>query len=206
LYGQATSFTEPITRTITKTIEVMAPPLPKIEVSPVFIVGATREINERNTFAMPLTADEVRSGVCEDGWIKRGLYQKCVIMDVPATIKAGFNRPDLSQNQITITADQITINLGTPTINDVIIDHARVRVLNKDEEDGWLAKPDKNLQAAGFVKASQELRKAACVAGIHRSAALSAEKQYGDEMRNALAAIGATYRVVIKYTLPKNCA
>jgi hypothetical protein len=205
LYGQATSFTEPLTRTITETVQVVAPPPPKVEVSPVIVIGAMKRIFENNTFSMPLTADEVRSGVCEDSWIKRSLYQKCVRMMVPATLKAGFNKAILDRSRIVVSDETITINLGTPTINDVVIDHARVKVLNRDEGDGWLATADKNLQAKGFVVAEKKLRRVACIAGIHRAAALSAEKQYGEEIRNLLAIIGANYRVVFTHTLPKAC-
>lgn len=206
LYGQATSIAEPITRVVKKTIEVMASPPVKIEVSPVVLIQAMEDKFESITFSMYLVPDEVKAGQCDGNWFQDTLYRDCLKMRVPGYVNAGFNRGILDRNRFVVTADTITIDLGTPVIYKPNIDHKHVKVLNPDDDGGWATDPDKNLQAKAFVVAEGKLRQAACKANILQASALSAEIRYGNEIREVLKAVGAAHRVVVKYTIPTDCA
>lgn len=200
-YGQATSIVPAMTRTVTETIEVLAPPPPKVEVSPTVIIKAMEEKFEVTTFSMYLILDEVKSGVCKDGW-RYYVYQDCMRMQVPAMVNAGTGRQILDRSHLTTTVDEVIVDLGTLIIHNVVIDHKRVKVLNSDEKGGFLREERKNLQSEGFVKAEKRLREIACKAGIYKAAGLSAEKHYG-QLREVLAAANDHRKVKFTYRLPK---
>ena len=201
-YGQATSIMPAVTDTVTAAYAAAAPPPTKVEVSPVVIIKAMEEIYETNTFSMRLTAERVKAGRCDGNWYQDLAYRDCLLMQVPATVKAGFDRAMLDRSLLTATSELVTIDLGTPVIHDVIINHAQVLVLNPDDDGGWLTDANKNLQAEGFATAEQKLRIVACRAGIYKSAALSAVTQHGDAVRNLLALAGDHRPVKVVYQLP----
>jgi hypothetical protein len=179
------------------------PPPQKVEVSPVVLIQAMEEKFEVTTFSMNLLSDEVTSGICDGNWWQDFAYRDCLKMQVPGKVNAGFGREILDQKRITATPDTLTIDLGTPTIHDVVLDPSRVKVLNPDDEEGYLTDPDKNLQAKGFVAAIAKLKVAACNANILQAAALSAEKHYGDLVRTVLKTAGDRRNVKFVYTVPK---
>lgn len=189
-------------RFITKTVEVLAPPPERVEISPIVLVNAMESQFKTITFSMNLTLDEVSAGRCNGNTWQDFWYRDCIKMQVPAEVDAGFGKEILDSNRFTTTADTVTVNLGAPVIYRPNILHARVKVLNPEDDGGMAVDPDKNLQAKALAKAEKKLRQSACKAGILKSAALSAEKQYGDLFRNVLKAAGDVRTVKIVYNIP----
>lgn len=202
LLGSVITFELQPPEVITKTVEAVSAPPATVEVSPVVLVNAMESRFESITFSMNLTAEDVKVGVCNGNAWQQFMYRDCIMMQVPAEVAAGFGRDILDQKRITATKSTITFDIGTPSIYKPNINHARVKVLNPNDEGGVWSDPDKNLQAKGFIEAEKKLRQAACAAGIFRAAALSAEKQYGDLFRSVLNVAGDTRTVKIVYDIP----
>ena len=190
-------------RFITKTVEVLAPPPERVEISPIVLVNAMESKFDTITFSIKLKLDQVTAGRCDGNAWQDFWYRDCLKMEVPAEVSAGFGKEILDPSRITATTSTITVNLGTPVILRTGIFHARVKVLNPEDDGGMAVDPDKNLQAKALAKAENRLRQAACEAGILKAAALSAEKEFGDLFRNVLKAAGDVRTVKIVYTIPK---
>ena len=202
IFQWITSIGSAVPTVITKTVEGLAPPPANIEVSPVMIINAMEDKFETTTFSMNLTAEEVTAGRCGGNLWQDLAYRDCLKMSVPGVINAGFGRSILDRNRIQSGDKTVIFDLGSPIIQNVIIGHARVRVLNPDDDGGWLTDPDKNLQAQAFAIAEKKLSHIACRAGILRSAAHSAEIHYGTLIRTVLKAAGDERVVKITYTVP----
>lgn len=202
LLGSIVTFELQPPEIISKTVEAITPPPARVEISPIVLVNAMESRFQTITFSMNLTLDEVKAGRCNgNGW-QDFWYRDCLKMQVPAEINAGFGRGILDQNRFTASSEAITVNLGSPVIYRPNIDHARVKVLNPEDDGGMAVDPDKNLQVKALAKAEKKLRQVACNAGILKSAALSAEKQYGDLFRYVLTAAGDVRTVKIVYDIP----
>jgi Protein of unknown function (DUF4230) len=202
LLGSIVTFELQPPEVITKTVEAVSPPPARIEISPIVLVNIMERTFESTTFSMKLTLDEVKAGKCDGNAWQDFWFRDCLLMKVPAEIKAGFGKEILDPSRFTSTTDTLTVDLGKPVIYRPNIIHDRVKVLNPKDDGGYWSDPDKNLQAKGFVDAEKRLQAAACQAHILKSAALSAEKQYGDLFRNALKTAGDLRTVKIVYDIP----
>ena len=198
-YGQATSIAEPIVRTVTRTVEVIAPPPEKIEVSRQAMLRALKGKLELTTASMRLEK-YVPGGVCDGNAWQNFAYENCVALLVPAKINSGFAWETFKPGMIAVTPELVTINLGTPKIFDVVIDHKNIKVLYQG--DGAFVSPDKTLQTRTLAAAEKALRLDACHNGILRTAGLEAEKRIGDILRSLLHAAGDVREVKITYSVP----
>lgn len=201
LSGTDISLSPGIPKVVTKTVEVMAPPPEKVQVSKFVIVEAMEKKYQLTTASANLQT-YLEAGRCDGNWWQDMAYRDCLKMDVPAKVNAGFGQNIIDEKRITATPETVTIDLGTPIIHDVVINHARIKVRNPDDEGGFWSDADKNLQARALAKTETTFRRLACEAGIFQQASLSAEKQYGDHVRHILSLAGDTRTVHITYDVP----
>lgn len=190
-----------IPRVVTKTVEVVAPPPERTEVTRDVMVRALEGKLELVTASLPFDTHTV-AGTCDGNWWQQFAYKNCVSLLIPGKVNAGFNWQQFGSESITANAETVTINLGTPRLFDVVIDHSKIEVLN--QEDGLFVSIDKTLQVRALAQATRELRVKACRSGLLRFAATEAEKRVGDNLRTLLHAAGDTRQVRITY-MPPDC-
>lgn len=199
--GTDVSFMPDVPKVITRTVEVVAPPPETVQVSKYVIVQAMEETYQVTTASANLKT-YVEAGRCNGNWWQDMAYRDCLKMDVPAKVNAGFGQNIIDEERVSATDQSITIDLGTPVIHDVVINHGRITVRNPDDDGGFWSDADKNLQARALARLAPTFQRMACEAGIFRQAALSAEKQYGDHLRHVLGLAGDTRTIQIIYTVP----
>ncbi len=193
--GSIVTFEMQIPEIITKTVEVITPPPERIEVTRVAMVKALEGKLEITSASMKLEK-YVPSGTCNSF-----LWEDCIVMIVTGKVNAGFDWGTFSSDDITTTGDVVTVNLGTPKIHDVVIDHTRTKVLN--QTDGLLViNPDKSLQMRTLAKTVTQLRKDACHNDLLKFAALEADKRVGDNLRLFLQQAGDVRTVKVVYDIP----
>lgn len=184
---------------IQETIEVMVPPEPTT-VTREAIVKSIEEKMEVTTISLKLEA-YVITGKCSEGAIKAFFTNDCLTMLVPGRVKAGFDWEGFTPDQVETTDDEVVVTISSFKIFDVIIDHSKIASLSYD--DGlFVINPDMNLQGRGLAKAKLDLRKDACKNEILKLAALSAEKNLGDNLRTFLHAAGDVRMVRIISNIP----
>ena len=198
-WGQATSIAPAVTEAVARTIETVAPPPERIEVSRQAMLRALEGKLELTTASMRLEK-YVPGGVCDGNAWQNFAYENCVAMLVPAKINAGFDWGTFKPEQITTTPELVTIDLGTPKIFDVVIDHQNIKVLYQG--DGAFVSPDNTLQSRILAESEKAFRYDACHNDILRTAGLEAEKRTGDIVRSLLHTTGDRREVKITYTIP----
>ena len=199
VYESITNIGLMVPTVVTKTVQVMAPPPEKIEVSRQAMLRSLEGKLEITTASMRLEK-YVHGGICTGNAWQQFAYENCVTMLVPAKINAGFDWENFGPDNIEVTHEVITINLGTPKIHDVVIDHSGIKVL--DQSDGALVFSDTSLQTRILAESTPAFRKDACFNGILKTAALVAEKKVGDNIRLILRQAGDVRQVKITYTMP----
>ena len=125
------------------TVAAVMPPPEKIEVSRQAMLRALEGKLELTTASMRLEKF-VPGGVCDGNTWQNFAYEDCVTMLVPAKINAGFDWGTFKPEQIKSTSERITVDIGTPKIFDVVIDHQNIKVIYRS--DGAFVSPDKSLE------------------------------------------------------------
>jgi hypothetical protein len=188
-----------IPRVVTQTVEVVAPPPERTEVTRDVMVRALEGKLELVTASFPFDTHIV-AGTCDGNWWQQFAYKNCVSLLIPGKVNAGFNWQQFGPESITTNAETVTVNLGAPRLFDVVIDHSKIEVLN--QEDGAFVSQDRTLQVRALAQATRELRTKACQSDLLAFAALEAEKRVGDNLRTLLHEAGDTRQVRITHMPP----
>jgi Protein of unknown function (DUF4230) len=187
---------------ITQAVTAVTPPPERTEVTRDVMVRSLQGKLEMVTASLLLDAYTV-AGVCDGNWWQDFAYRNCVTMLIPGKVNAGFNWQQFGPENIETTSETITVNIGTPQIFDVVIDHSKIEVLNQD--DGWFVSQDQTLQTRALAQATRELRAKACRNDILTFAAHEAEVRVGNNLRTLLHAAGDTRQVRVIY-MPPTCS
>lgn len=188
-----------VPQVITKTVAVVTPPPERTEVTRDVMVQALEGKLELVTASFKFDTYTI-AGTCDGNWWQQFAYTNCVSLLIPGKVNAGFNWQQFGPESITATTETVTVNLGTPRLFDVVIDHSKIEVLN--QEDGAFVSQDKTLQTRALAQATHELRVKACQSNLLRFAALEAEKRVGDNLRTLLAEAGDIRQVRITHMPP----
>lgn len=155
---------------------------------------------EVTTISLNLEA-YVTTGTCGDGVINSFLWNDCLVMLVPGKVNAGFDWGGFTADQVETTDTEVVVTISSYKIFDPVIDHSKLATLNYD--DGlFVINPNMNLQGQGLAQATRDLREDACNNDILRLAALSTEKNIGDNLRTFLHAAGDVRMVRIVSDIP----
>ncbi len=191
--------TAAVPRIVTRTVEVVAPPPERIEVTRDVMVRSLEGKLELVTASLNFDTHTI-AGTCDGNWWQQFAYKNCVSLFIPGKVNAGFNWQQFGPESITTTPETVTVNLGTPRLFDVVIDHSNIEVLY--QIDGTFVSQDRTLQTRALAQATRELRVKACQSNLLRFAALEAEKLVGDNLRILLSEAGDIRQVRITHMPP----
>jgi len=104
-----------------------------------------------------------------------GLRDDKIILLAHGIVKAGVDLGKLTNNDVTISGEKITLALPSARITDAYLDERNTQVL--DRQTGLLRAFDKNLEKTARQYALAEIQRAARQSGIEREANVRANEQ-----------------------------
>jgi hypothetical protein len=110
-----------------------------------------------------------------DNTFSQILYGDRLLLIAHGNIIGGVDLSKLTENDVHVSGQTVTMTLPAPEILVSTIDNAQTKVF--DRKLGYLTKGDKNLEAEARQKALTSIEQAACEGGILNQAGESAKKQ-----------------------------
>lgn len=121
------------------------------------------------------TVEKIIDAGTSGGRFQELLFGDRILLIANGQIVAGFDFSQLSENDIQVDGQKVTLNLPAPQILFTRLDNGQTRVY--DRSTGLLSKGEKDLEAEARAQAEISLREAACQAGILNSAEENGRKQ-----------------------------
>ncbi len=148
------------------------------------VVTQIKQLNKLETtvFSIEKIIEARTSGTI----FQRFLFGDNILLIAHGNVTAGVDFSNLSEDQIRISRKSISITLPATEIFASDLDESKTQVYNRMQ--GLLTKGNKDLESEARAAAEDEIRKAACKAGILTEAADSAKTQ----MTAMLRALGFT--------------
>lgn len=137
------------------------------------IVKQMRQISRLETASF--TIEKIIEAGTSGNAFQQLLYGDRILLIAHGEVIAGFNLEHISQDDITITGDTITMKLPPPQILLTRIDNEKTRVYDRNQ--GLLSRGDKDLETEARIAAEQTIQEAACEADILQEASDNARKQ-----------------------------
>ena len=107
--------------------------------------------------------------------LQQFLYGDRILLIAYGQVIAGFDLGKVSESDITVTEDRLTVQMPAPEILVTRLDSEKTRVYDRDS--GLLTKGDQNLESEARKEAETVIRKAACEGGILDEATKNAKQQ-----------------------------
>lgn len=104
------------------------------------------------------------------------LYGDRILLIANGQVYAGFDLSNLSEKDVVIDKDTITVKLPKPQILVTKLDSGKTRVY--DRKLGLLTKGDKDLESQARTEAEKSIQQAACDSGILDEASKNAKNQF----------------------------
>jgi hypothetical protein len=111
----------------------------------------------------------------DDNTFSQILYGDRLLLIAHGTIIGGVDLSKLTENDVQVSGQTISMTLPAPEILVSTIDNAQTKVF--DRKLGFLTKGDKNLEAEARQKALTSIEQAACEGGILIQSGENAKKQ-----------------------------
>jgi hypothetical protein len=103
------------------------------------------------------------------------LYGDKILLIANGQVIAGFDLSTVTENDVTIQEDRITVNLPAPQVLFTRLDNDKTRVY--DRSTGILSKGERDLESEARAQAEIEIRTAACESDILATAEENGRKQ-----------------------------
>lgn len=100
------------------------------------------------------------------------LYGDRILLIAHGKVIAGVDMSGITEKDISIRGNDLTINLPSPVIFSSTLDNSKTRVY--DRTQGFLSRGNKNLESVARREAEESIRKAACDAGVLEEARVNA--------------------------------
>lgn len=146
-----------------------------IDTSRTAVIREIKSLNRLET--AQFTIDKVIEAGTDknDNTFSQILYGDRLLLIAHGNIIGGVDLSKLTENDVQVSGQTVTMTLPAPEILVSTIDNAQTKVF--DRKLGYLTKGDKNLEAEARQKALTSIEQAACEGGILNQAGESAKKQ-----------------------------
>ncbi len=148
---------------------------PTVDTSRTAVIQEIKRLNRLET--AQYTIDKVIEAGTDksDNTFSQILYGDRLLLIAHGQIIAGIDLSKLTDQDVQISGQTITMNLPAPEILVSTIDNAQTKVY--DRKVGFLTKGNKDLEAEARQKALESITDAACEGGILQQAGDNAKKQ-----------------------------
>ncbi len=137
------------------------------------VVQQIRSLNRLETSSY--TIEKVIDAGTSGGKFQQFLFGDRILLIAHGEVIAGIDMSKISDNDITIEKDTITLALPAPQILTTRLDNEQTKVF--DRQTGVLTKGNKDLEAEARKAAEETIREAACNGNIMQNANDNARKQ-----------------------------
>ena len=110
------------------------------------------------------------------------LFGDRILLIAHGQVTAGFDLAQLTEDDISIEDDRITLRLPPPQVLSTRLDSEQTRVY--DRQQGLLTKGEADLESAARQAAEETIRQAACEGGILQQASDNAQSQLAGLLRS----------------------
>lgn len=104
------------------------------------------------------------------------LFGDRILLIAHGEVIAGFDLSGLSEDDIDVSGNSVTLTLPAPMILLTRLDSEKTRVYDRDQ--GLLTQGDKDLESEARLSAEQTIQQAACDGGILEAATENARSQF----------------------------
>lgn len=139
------------------------------------VVKEMRELQRLET--AQFTIEKIIDAGTTGNGLKQFLFGDKILLIAHGEVIAGFDFSQLSDKDVTVTNNNITLRLPKPQILVTRIDSSKTRVY--DRKQGILSKGEKDLETEARKEAEISIHNAACQADILNTASTNARKQLG---------------------------
>jgi hypothetical protein len=146
-----------------------------VDISRTAVIREIKSLNRLET--AQFTIDKVIEAGTDknDNTFSQILYGDRLLLIAHGTIIGGVDLSKLTENDVQVSGQTISMTLPAPEILVSTIDNAQTKVF--DRKLGFLTKGDKNLEAEARQKALTSIEQAACEGGILVQSGDNAKKQ-----------------------------
>ncbi len=146
-----------------------------VDISRTAVIREIKSLNRLET--AQFTIDKVIEAGTDknDNTFSQILYGDRLLLIAHGTIIGGVDLSKLTENDVQVSGQTISMTLPAPEILVSTIDNAQTKVF--DRKLGFLTKGDKNLEAEARQKALTSIEQAACEGGILVQSGENAKKQ-----------------------------
>lgn len=122
------------------------------------VVQQVRSLNRLETASF--TIEKIIEAGTDYNRLNEFLFGDHILLVTHGEVTAGFDLSALSEKDITIVGDSLTIRLPSPHLLSTRLDNDQTKVF--DRRSGWLTKGDLNLESEARQQAESAITKAAC--------------------------------------------
>jgi hypothetical protein len=144
------------------------------------VVKEMRELNRLET--AQFTIEKIIDAGTSENAFQNLLFGDQLLFIAHGEVIGGFDLSKMSEDDISISDNLISLNLPQPEILLVRLDSEQSRVY--DRRQGLLTKGDKDLETAARLEAEKTIRQAACESGILTQASDNGRKQLTTILRS----------------------
>ncbi len=148
---------------------------PRVDTSRTAVIQEIKRLNRLETAQFTIEKVIEAGTDKDDNAFSQILYGDRLLLIAHGQIIAGIDLSKLTENDVQISGQTISMTLPAPEILVSTIDNAQTKVF--DRKLGFLTKGDKNLEAEARQKALSAIEGAACEGGILKQAGDNAKKQ-----------------------------
>jgi hypothetical protein len=145
----------------------------EVNLSQSSVVLEMQKLNRMET--AQFTLEKIIDAGYQGNFFQNILYGDRILLIAHAEVIAGFDMAKLTDDDIEIDNNKLTIKMPAPEILFSVLDNSKTRVY--DRRTGFLAADDKNLESQARAQAEIAVRQDACEAGILSDAITNGEAQ-----------------------------
>jgi hypothetical protein len=145
----------------------------EVNLSQSSVVLEMQKLNRMET--AQFTLEKIIDAGYQGNFFQNILYGDRILLIAHAEVIAGFDMAKLTNDDIEIDNNELTIRMPAPEILFSVLDNSKTRVY--DRRTGFLAADDKNLESQARAQAETAVRQDACEAGILDDAVINGKAQ-----------------------------
>jgi hypothetical protein len=153
---------------------IFTKPITKISLSQSSVVKQVQALNKLETASY--TIEKIIEGGVDGNLFQDILFGDKILLIAHGNVVAGFDLAKLTDTDISITENLLSITLPAPEILYSKLDNTQTKVY--DRKLGLLSKGDKGLESEARLSAEMSIRKAACDGGIFKQAEDNVRQQF----------------------------
>jgi hypothetical protein len=145
----------------------------EVNLSQSSVVKEMQKLNRMET--TQFTLEKIIDAGYQGNFFQNILYGDRILLIAHAEVIAGFDMAKLTEEDIDINNNELTVKMPAPEILFSILDNTKTRVY--DRRTGWLASSDKDLESQARAQAEMAIRRDACEAEILDDATVNGKAQ-----------------------------